>query len=144
MKELDLENNLSEKDARELNALSLAFLGDAVYSLMVRGGLVKTLGEKAGSLNRKATAMVRASYQAKAYNKIEAILNESEANIAGRARNIHTSNVPKTSNLEEYKKATSLEAVIGYNYITGNIERLNTLFKLIREELWNYTEKTHV
>lgn len=135
MKELDLENNLSEKDARELNALSLAFLGDAVYSLMVRGSLVKTHGEKAGSLNHKATAMVRASYQARAFDKIEPLLNENEANIAGRARNIHTSNVPKTSNPQEYKKATSLEAVIGFNYITGNRARLNEIFRLIKEEL---------
>lgn len=135
MKDLDLENNLSEKDARELNALSLAFLGDAVYSLMVRGSLVKTAYEKAGSLNRRATQMVRASYQAKAFDKLEPLFNETEANIAGRARNIHTSNVPKTSNLEEYKKATSLEAVIGFNYVTGNTERLNNLFKLLKEEL---------
>lgn len=126
--------NFTPQQAKEVNALVLAFLGDAVYSLMAREFLVKHNTEKAGALNRKATKMVRASAQAVVFDLIKNSFDENEQNVANRAKNIHTSNIPKTSNLEEYKKATSLEAVVGYNYLIGNQDRINKIFILTEKE----------
>lgn len=123
----------SEKDAKETNALVLAFLGDAVYSLKVKEFLVRENAVKAGELNRKATSFVKASAQAVVFDVIKESLTENEKNVASRAKNIHTNNVPKNSNLEEYKKATSLEAVIGYNYLCGNDKRIDEIIKKARD-----------
>lgn len=122
-----------EKEAKETNALVLAFLGDAVYSLKIKEFLVKENIAKAGELNRLATSFVRASAQAKVFDSLKESLTESESNVATRAKNIHTSNVPKNSSLEEYKKATSLEAVVGFNFLCGNDERINEIIKKARE-----------
>ena len=122
-----------EKQAKETNALVLAFLGDAVYSLKIKEFLVKENMEKAGALNRLATSFVRASAQAQVFDAIKDGLNENEQNVAARAKNIHTNNVPKNSSLEEYKKATSLEAVVGFNYLCGNNERIDEIIKKARE-----------
>ena len=122
-----------EKEAKETNALVLAFLGDAVYGLKVKEFLVKENKIKAGELNRKATEFVRASAQAKVFDKVKDRLSDDEQNVASRAKNVHTSNVPKNSNLEEYKKATSLEAVVGFNYLCGNEKRINEILEKARE-----------
>ena len=71
------------------------------------------------------------------YDYIENKLLEQELRICKSARNIHTNNVAKNSNLEEYKKATSFEALIGYLYLIGNKERLNEIINLSFEILNN-------
>ena len=123
----------TQKEAKEMNALVLAFLGDAVYSLKVKEFLVSENIAKAGALNRLATQFVRASSQAKVLDEIEQTLTEDEQNVARRAKNVHTENVPKNSNLEEYKKATSLEAVVGFNFLCGNNARVDEIIKKARE-----------
>lgn len=123
----------SEKEAKETNALVLAFLGDAVYSLKIKEFLVKENTSKAGELNRLATSFVRASAQAQVFDAIKNELTDNEQNVASRAKNIHTNNIPKNSNLEEYKKATSLEAVVGFNYLCGREERIDEIIKKARE-----------
>lgn len=122
-----------EKEAKETNALVLAFLGDAVYTLKVKEFLVRENIVKAGELNRMATKFVKASAQAQVFDRIKGELTANEQNIAGRAKNVHTSNVPKNSNLEEYKKATSLEAIVGYNHLCGNNARIDEIIKKARE-----------
>lgn len=123
------------KKAKETNALVLAFLGDAVYSLKIKEYLVKNCVEKAGALNALATKFVRASAQAKVFDLIKPGLSSDEENVANRAKNVHTNNVPKNSNLEEYKKATSLEAVVGFNFLCKNEVRINEIIDLAKESL---------
>ena len=124
-----------KKKAKEMNALVLAFLGDAVYSLKIKEYLVKNHVEKAGALNRLSTKLVKASAQAGVFDKIKAHLSDDEQNVANRAKNIHTTNVPKNSNLEEYKKATSLEAVVGFNFLCENEARINEIIEIAKEDL---------
>ena len=71
------------------------------------------------------------------YDYIEDKLLEQELRICKSARNIHTNNVAKNSNLEEYKKATSFEALIGYLYLVGDKERLNEILHISFEILNN-------
>ena len=106
-------------------SLELAYLGDTIYDLYVRRALVLR-GGKVQSLHKAAVAHVRAGAQSAALARIENELTEEEASVARRARNAHQS-PPKNADPAEYHRATALEAVIGYLYITGQPARMEEL-----------------
>ena len=116
------------------NSLSLAFLGDAVYSLMVRDYLIGTVHPHASKLHPLSIRLVNAASQAKAAKKILPLLNEEEADIFRRGRNAHTSHTPKNQTEEDYHYATGLEALFGYLYLNKQENRMADLFKLITED----------
>ena len=118
---------MEEKDAVQLNSLSLAFLGDSVFTLFVREYLVNRHDGKSGFLHKLASTYVCAAAQAKMIDGISGELTETESEIARRARNCHTASKAKNASLSDYKKATMLEAVLGFLKITGNEVRLNEL-----------------
>lgn len=118
---------LSKQDAKNYNPLVFAYVGDAVFSLIIRTYYAVNSFSKAGVLNSKVNAVVRASAQSKMFEHIEDSLTEEELRVAKSARNVHTNNVAKNSSLEEYKKATSFEALIGYLYLIGDKKRLNEI-----------------
>ena len=110
----------------------LAYVGDAVYELMIRTWLCSNGTSKAKNLHNKAVSYVSAKAQAIAAEKISHELNEEETAVYKRGRNAHvTSSVPKGSTHEEYHAATGIEALFGYLYLSGKTERLNDLFKLV-------------
>ena len=112
-------------------SLELAFVGDSVYDLYVRSHLITT-GKKVNALNRDAVAHVKAASQAVSLEKILPVLTEEEAAIVRRAQN--TKQTPtKNASPEDYHKATALEAVLGYLYLTEQYERLNTLLSMASE-----------
>ena len=113
---------MDKLQAKNMNALSLAFLGDSVYNLRIKEQAVK-LGFKAKDLHKIANKYVCAKAQAELFDSLT--LTEDEKEIADRARNADYNNIPKSATRDEYKKATSLEAVIGYNYLIGNFERID-------------------
>ena len=117
------------KDAIQLNSLSLAFLGDAVFTLFVREHLLGCHDGKSGLLHKLASGYVCASSQAKMLDAVSPRFDETELDIARRSRNCHTVSKAKNASLSDYKKATSLEAVFGFLKITGQNERLNELMK---------------
>ena len=92
-----MDNILSEHSARQYSPLTLAFLGDAVYSELVRRRLVMTANMSVKKLHPKSVEYVRAGYQARAYDVIQDILTEAEADILRRGRNASPSNssIPK-------------------------------------------------
>ena len=106
-------------------ALELAFVGDSVYDLYVRS-LLTLRGGKVNALNRKASDIVNAASQAQALERIRALLTEDEALLVCSARNAHQT-PPKNQTLEDYRRATALEALLGYLYLTGRHERLEEL-----------------
>lgn len=110
------------------NALVLAYLGDSVFSLMVREFLVKNHGLKASGLNKKANSVVCARTQAEIMEKIKPILTEDELDVVMRARNSHTNNKAKNSTLQEYNLATQFEALVGYWHLNGQKEKLENMF----------------
>lgn len=111
------------------NALVLAYLGDSVFSLMVREYLVKTYGYKASGLNKRANAVVCARAQAEIMEKLKPSLNEEEVDICMRARNSHTNNKAKNSTLQEYSLATQFEALIGFWYLGEQKAKLDAMFE---------------
>ena len=111
------------------NALELAYVGDAVFSLMVREYLVNNYNSSLSVLNKKANAVVCAPNQARIMQEIEANLTNQEKDIAMRARNSHTNNKAKNSTFAQYHLATEFEAVIGFWYLTKNNKKLEEIFK---------------
>jgi ribonuclease-3 family protein len=105
--------------------LELAYLGDAIYDLAVREALVKR-GGHVRDMHRAAVARVCAHAQAQALLRVEGILTEDEQAVVRRGRNAHQS-PPKNADRAEYHRATGLEALIGYLYITGRTARMREI-----------------
>ncbi len=110
------------------NALSLAYLGDSVFTLMVRNYLIKTHDLKPNGLNKLANSVVCAKTQAEIMKQIKQDLVEDELDVVMRARNSHANNKAKNSTLEEYNLATQFEALVGYWYLNENQEKLGKMF----------------
>ena len=106
-------------------SLELAYLGDTIYDLYVRTLLVAE-GGRVRDMHRRAIQQVCAHAQAEALGRIEDGLNEAEQDVVRRARNAHQS-PPKNADPAEYHRATALEALIGYLYVTGQKKRLDEL-----------------
>ncbi|MCL2630085.1 MAG: Mini-ribonuclease 3 [Firmicutes bacterium] len=118
---------LSEKQARLLPPQVLSFVGDSVQTLFVRAELaVNTLGS-AGTLHKKASAVINATSQAITLQKIRPHLTEDEENIFKRCRNSKGENHAKNASVTDYKTASGLEGLIGFLYLTGASERLGEL-----------------
>ena len=122
-----LTDCISEKQARELNPLVLAYIGDGVHTLYVRTKEMRQTSGKADKLHRLVTDQVKASAQAQSLNNIKDLLTEEEEAIFLRARNSHQHSMAKNASVADYKIATGFEAVIGYLYLTGKNERLEYL-----------------
>ena len=126
---------ITEKEAQGYSPNVLAFYGDSVYEVLVRKRVVTQHQTNAGRLHDMAVERVRASYQSEAVNVIEPLLTEKEADILRRGRNAGGISVPKSAKPSEYRRATALEALFGYLSLTGQNERIETLFNAICEAL---------
>ncbi len=125
---------LSADAAKQYSPLTLAFLGDSVYEVMVREMLLREANRPARELHEQAVAHVRAAYQANAAGRIAELLTEEEADILRRGRNASGISVPRHATPADYRKATGFECLFGFLYLCGQTERLRTLFTVIWEE----------
>jgi ribonuclease-3 family protein len=107
--------------------LALAYLGDGVLEILVRGHLVSGGNSSANGLHKKALEFVCAKAQSNAVEKLMPILTDEEESIYKRGRNAKGS-VPKNAVVNEYKRATGFEALFGYLYLIGESERIIALF----------------
>lgn len=125
---------MEESKVIQLSALTLAFIGDSVYTLFVRERALEIMDAKPNKINNYCKGYVCATAQAKAYRKIESELTEDEKNIAHRARNSHPANKAKNATAADYMNATALEALIGYLHLSGKTERLKYIQHRAMEE----------
>ena len=116
-------------DLRTVSPLNLAFVGDGVYELMVRERLVAMANRPNKELHKLSVTQVRAEAQAAALDKLYPYLTEQEEAVYKRGRNAHTSRTGTG-----YHKATGLEALFGYLYLSGQVERVRELFLLTLED----------
>ena len=132
-------NAFPVRDTRELNPLQMAYIGDTVHDLYVRSMLVSR-GMTVGKMHKEAVKMVSAFAQARMLEAIEQELTQEEADVARRGRNSQAKHAaPKNADPADYAHATGLEALIGYLYLSGQLERLDTLEKLAlsrTEDIW--------
>ncbi|MCR4763200.1 MAG: ribonuclease III [Lachnospiraceae bacterium] len=112
------------RDIREYSPLVCAFVGDAVFDLVIRTAV--TLGENrpVRKLHREKAAVVNAHAQAMLAERVAPILTKEEAEILRRGRNAHSQTTPKNQSIADYHMATGLEALVGYLYLTGRTGRL--------------------
>ena len=122
-----LYGTCDENKARNLGGVVLAFVGDAVYSLIVREKLVSEGDYRANELNSLSAKIVCAEAQSALATKLFTVFTEEETDVFRRARNAKKGTRPKHADVAEYNNATGLEAVFGYLYLTGNIDRIRYL-----------------
>lgn len=130
-----MNNVVLDRDVvKTYNPIVLAFVGDAVHTLFVRQNLAVNSDFKSGELHKRAKNIVCATHQSKMAESVLPDLTEDERDVFFRARNAHVKSVAKNATLADYKKASGLEAVFGFLYLTGQYERLQQLLKIGEEQ----------
>lgn len=120
----------TKEEARMLNPLQLALIGDAVYEVFVRTYILDNNKElSAHKIHVETVHYVKAQGQSDIVKRIEEMLNEEEFYIFKRGRNTKSATVPKNANVRDYRSATGFEALVGYLYLTNQMERLLELMK---------------
>ena len=118
-----------ETDLRTYSPLALAYIGDAVFDLVIRTIVVERGNRSAGSLHKSAVSYVNARVQARMIDALQEELTEEEAAIYRRGKNAKPHTMAKNASGAEYCKATGLEALCGYLYLAGRQERLLVLIR---------------
>ena len=117
-----------------LAPLVLAYAGDAVYEVFVRNKLIEMHPDMpVYKLHREATKFVRAHAQSNSILAIEENLTPQEEAISKRGRNAKSPTVPKNADVSEYRRATGLEALMGYLYLNGEEDRLREVMEMAFE-----------
>ena len=114
-------------DPSQLSPLNLAFVGDTVFDLFVRSGLVIEANRPVRQLQTEASKRVNAAAQAELAERILPLLSEKETDVFRRGKNAHVNHVPKNMSLQDYHMATALEALFGYLYLSGNTGRIEEI-----------------
>lgn len=118
-------------DARQLNALTLAYIGDAIYEVHIREYLIDSGMVKPDQLHHKAIRYVAADRQASVLHHWlhNNLLTEEEVNVVKRGRNMKSRSTPKNMSISDYRHATAFEALLGYHHLLKNEERLASLMQ---------------
>ena len=129
------EMNMPKQEIDAISNLGLAHIGDCVYELLVRAHLCAQGRKTVERLHRETISMVKATYQAKFVDKMLPLLTEEELAYYRRGKNAHPHAVPKSATPAEYAKATGLEALCGYLFLSGRKERANEIFQIVMKEM---------
>ncbi|MDU1315197.1 MAG: ribonuclease III domain-containing protein [Clostridium septicum] len=120
----------TKDEARQLNPLQLALIGDGVYEVYIRNYiLAKNTGLSAHKMHVKAIGYVKAKSQSMIMHNIEDTLTEEELYIYKRGRNAKSATVPKNADVRDYRNATGFEALVGYLYLIGDKEKLTKILE---------------
>ena len=114
-----------------LNGTTLAYIGDAVYEVIVREALINKGFQKVDNLHKEAIKYTSAVGQNLAFDLIREFLTEKEESIFRRGRNAQTDRKAKNASIKEYRQATGFEALIGYLYLEKKTDRLSELMDKI-------------
>ena len=124
--------SLPEAEARQYSPLTLAFLGDSVYEIEVRGALTLQANCPVKRLHTEKIRYVCAAFQARAAEYLQTVYTEEELAVYRRGKN--AGGTPsKNADPADYRRATGFEAVFGYLYLMGETERIRTLFGCVWE-----------
>ncbi len=121
--------SLTEQEAKQYSPLTLAYIGDAVYEVIVRTVLVEHGNAPVNILHRQASRLVKAEAQKDAYHRLKEQLSEEEMSVFRRGRNAKSYTSAKNATIGDYRIATGLEALFGYWYLTGQTERMLQMAK---------------
>lgn len=125
---IELKNSF---DIKTSTTDQLSFVGDAVYSLLVRERLCQIGKCRSNDLHTESAKRVKANAQANAYLKIKDYLSEKEISVYKKGRNAHNNHTPKNASEGDYHSATGIETLFGYLYFSNQNERIYELFDMI-------------
>lgn len=114
-----------------MSPLTLAFVGDTVFDLLVRTELVVEANRPVNALSKTASKRVCASAQAESIKKVLPYLTEEETDVFKRGRNAKTGGIPKNATSADYHHATGLESLFGWLYLKNRTERIEELYLLM-------------
>lgn len=120
---------LRDVDLRTYSPLTLAYIGDAIYDLIIRTLIVKQGNSRPEKMHKRASALVKASAQAEMIERLLPMLTEEEHAIYKRGRNAKSYTMAKNATMLDYRKATGFEALMGYLYLKEDMNRLIDLVK---------------
>ena len=126
----NLFSTIPVQKAKNLSPVTLAFVGDAVYSLYIRERLVLSTDYGTGELQKLTSAEVSAHGQSELLEKIQPLFTEEENDIFKRGRNAKKSTKSKNASVAEYNRSTGFEAVLGYLYLTGQYQRISEILEV--------------
>ena len=129
------EMNMTKAQIDAISNLGLAHMGDCVYEMLVRAYLCAEGNKTVAQLHKQTISMVKATYQAAFVDKMLPLLTEEEMTYYRRGKNSHVHAVPKSATPAQYAKATGLEAMFGYLFLSGQKNRANEIFNLVMQEL---------
>ena len=121
---------LSKKEAAQMSPVTLAFLGDAIYSTYVRERLVLENGGRVADLQRVAAKVVSAQGQSEFLDKLLPLYTEEEMDVFRRGKNAKKATKSKNASALEYSRSTGFEAVLGYLYLSGDDARIKQLLSV--------------
>jgi len=133
----EIAKKINGQNPAYLPALTLAYIGDAVYEVAVRKHLIENGLAKVDNLHKAAIRYVSAQAQADFMHSIEDSLDEVEAGVYHRGRNAKGQHNPKNTSITVYKVATGLEALVGYWHLTDAEDRLQWFF----DKLWAFAQQ---
>ncbi|HIV34736.1 MAG TPA: ribonuclease III [Candidatus Blautia intestinigallinarum] len=121
--------DLPDQDLRTFSPLTLAYIGDGAYEIVIRTVLVKQGNCPVNQLHKKASQLVKAQTQSAMMDILEPLLTEEEYRIYKRGRNAHSPTMAKHASMADYRRATGFEALIGYLYLKEDWERMLDLIR---------------
>lgn len=126
-----LKENFQMKDteAKSYSPLVLAYIGDGIYDLIIRTVVVNRGNTQANKLHRKTSSLVKAAAQAAMIDELLELLTEEEKAVFRRGRNAKSATMAKNATMADYRKATGFEALMGYLYLSNQMERMVYLVK---------------
>ena len=127
--------NMTKAEIDAISNLGLAHMGDCVYEMLVRAYLCAQGNKTVAQLHKQTITMVKATYQAAFVDKMLPLLTEEEMTYYRRGKNSHVHAVPKSATPAQYAKATGLEAMFGYLFLSGQKNRANEIFNLVMQEM---------
>ena len=119
-------------DVCSYSPLALAYMGDAVYEVLIRTRVMNRGSMQVNKMNKKSASLVKAEAQARMIQALQEELTEEETAVYKRGRNAHSASSAKNASIRDYRMATGFEALVGYLYLTGQYERL---LKLVHDGL---------
>ena len=122
--------HLEDQDLRSYSPLTLAYIGDGVYELIIRTILVKKGNCPVNRLHKKASSLVKAGAQSAIMEVIEEELTPEELSVYRRGRNAHSPTMAKHATMADYRRATGFEALPGYLYLKEDYTRMLTLVRM--------------
>ena len=120
---------LPEVDVKSYSPLALAYIGDDVYDIIIRTMVVEKANRSAHDLHLISSRYVKAQTQAAMIEALEELLTEEEEAVYKRGRNAKAYTTAKNASVADYRKATGLEALMGYLYLSDRMDRVLELMK---------------